>query len=278
MHQFEPCDVIGEVLGVPAAQMQDPAKADYQCPFINGRCIKRGQKSSGPFPVCSVFKRAKLGGKPDCGDLIAVCPKRFMQTRFIKDSIEHCWTGPKPKHWEVAYEVKMAEYGTVDCVIADLSKNREQVLSFLSIELQAIDITGSYQPAYEALLKKKKLDKRPGYNFNWRNVSKRYITQLIHKGFFHHQWKTQIISVIQDHVYDRIHEHLNFESISVAQADVVFMIYRFNTRKTSEGGGYDLVLDRIVGTSHSSLMMRILYRSVPSKDEFCTRILKRLQD
>lgn len=42
-------------------------------------------------------------------------------------------------------------------------------------------------------------------------------------------------------------------------------------------GGLKLELDRVVGTSHNSLMMAQLYRKVPDKSEFCQKIIDKLQ-
>ena len=100
----------------------------------------------------------------------------------------------------VAPEVKMEGFGNVDFVIADVGDDGE-VSQFLSVELQAIDITGSAFDAYQALRAGNDLEKRPTYGFNWDNVYKRYITQLIRKGYFHHHWKSKIVAVIPEQVY-----------------------------------------------------------------------------
>lgn len=269
MAEIDPCSIVGEVLGKPASEGANPANAQYICPFINARCTKRSQRFVGSFPVCSIYR-----GSQCTENLVCVCPKRFMATSFLQDVVEHCWTGTRPENLEYVPEVKMGGIGTVDYVIADLDNNRAVVNNFVSVELQAIDITGSYEPAYRALLDGKNLAEKPIYGFNWANVRKRYIAQLISKGFFHQQWGSKIVSVVQDHVFNYFGDKLGFDEIAVGRADIVFLVYRYE-RSEPSGERHNLVLDRVFGTSHSSLMMRSLYSQTPPRDEFCKRILAR---
>jgi len=45
----------------------------------------------------------------------------------------------------------MARVGTVDFVVADVDTEAGNIRNFVSAELQAIDITGSVEPAYAAI-------------------------------------------------------------------------------------------------------------------------------
>jgi len=267
--KIDPCAVVGEVLGQPANEMRNPVNADYCCPFMNSICTKRSQRIGGAFPVCSVFK----SGKPCIENLVAVCPKRFLAIELQEDVLAHCWVGGGLVNPRMVSEVKMSNLGMVDFVLADFNEDLTLVRSFVSIELQAIDITGSYEPAYSALVHNQFLDKKPTYGFNWANVRKRYITQLINKGFFHHHWKTRIISVLQDHVFERIQKDLCFEEIAVSRSDIVFLVYSFVHNDMD--GGFTLNLSKVVGTSHNSLMMRVLYQHTPPREDFCKRIIER---
>ena len=141
-----PCNpetVIGEVLGIRAVQGADPAASQYICPFLKKRCVKRSTNlGDEPYPVCSLWRR-KRNTTPE---LIFVCPKRFYAVDFLSEVIEHCWPGEKPTNPRFAPEVKMAGFGNVDFVIADVDSGGA-VTKFLSVELQAIDITGSACPS-----------------------------------------------------------------------------------------------------------------------------------
>ena len=143
--RIDPLRVVAEILGEPAAQMRNPVNAGYQCPFINGLCIKTSQRIDGPFPVCTIRYGGGVVGLTSRS--ICVCPKRFYSIDLMPEIIKHCWpAGPKPANPRIAYEVKMVGFGNVDMVIADIDPQTGGMLSFVSVELQAVDITGSYEP------------------------------------------------------------------------------------------------------------------------------------
>lgn len=275
-----PCNpetIIGEVLGRRAVKGSNPSAADFECPFIKSRCPKRStQLPDEPYPVCTLWRRST--GEPDPGrDLIFVCPKRFYAVDFLTEVIEHCWPGEKPKNPRVAPEVKMAGFGNVDFVIADVQDDGE-VEQFLSVELQAIDITGSVFPAYQALRAGADLERRPTYGLNWDNVYMRYVTQLIRKGYFHHHWKSKIVAVIPEQVYQYITSRADFirsADVKSAQVNIIFMTYRLESDPTRPGE-FRPALVTVEGTSHSSLQNAILYKEAPQRDAFTTQIKRSL--
>lgn len=265
---FDPTEAIEEILGRRAKLGFQPAAHDYICPFIARACTKRSTADKkNPYPVCSLRKSS--------GEVIAVCPKRFYERDFLNDVIEHAWTGPKPSNPVFTREVKMEGFGNVDFVISDIADDGS-INQFVSVELQAIDITGSARPAYDALLAGELLEKRPTYNFNWKNVAKRYMNQLISKGYYHHHWGTKIVASIQDEVYDYFRRDADFfttEDLNSKNVNIIFMVYGF------EPGGIDgreqkLILKRVEGTHHSNLQQAVLYKTAPSRDAFIKRIEK----
>ncbi len=269
-----PETIIGEVLGERALKGADPAAKAFQCPYINSPCTKRSQNlaDNQPYPVCTIWKGNPAAPAPG-KDLICVCPKRFHAINFLSDVIEHCWPGPAPSNPRIASEVKMKGFGNVDFVIADVGADN-QIGQFLSVELQAIDITGSVFPAYQALRAGNDLERRPTYGLNWDNVYKRYITQLIRKGYFHHHWKTKIVAVIQEQIYRNIVERAAFMRTTDVKGDdvnIIFMTYRFD-HDPERPGQYHPVLTTVEGTSHASLSQAILYKEAPTRDAFCARI------
>jgi hypothetical protein len=274
---FNPESLIGEVLGRKAHKGFDPAATDYQCPFIQTRCLKRTTQlpNNEPYPICSLWRNTAT---PDpANDLIFVCPKRFYAVDFLTEVIEHCWVGEKPKNPQVAPEVKMAGFGNVDFVIADVQENGE-VDQFLSVELQAIDITGSAFKAYAGLRAGVDLDKRPTTGFNWDNVYKRYVTQLIRKGYFHHHWKSKIIAVIPEQVYQYITARADFmrsPDVKSPQVNIIFMTYRLED-DPDRPGEYRPRLVTVEGTSHANLQAAILYKDAPGREMFTAQIKRSL--
>ncbi len=260
---IDPTESIAEILGEPSELGFDPATRNYKCRFIAATCTKRSTASEHPYPICTLSKR---NGAPVC-----VCPKRFYEIDFLKDVVEHAWPGPKPSHPRIAREVQMKGFGNVDFVIAD-TPDGKTINQFLSVELQAIDITGSVRDAYDAILTGEMLDKKKSYGFNWKNVYKRYINQLISKGYYHHHWGTKIIAVIQDEVYNYVcndAEFMRTSDISSPNVNIIFMSYRF---ELDGAGRYKPILDKVEGTHHSNLQNAVLYKKALSRDEFCNKI------
>jgi hypothetical protein len=265
--------IIGEVLGQPADQMRNPVNADYLCPFLNSTCVKRshsGHRTDVPYPVCSVWRQNKL---------VCVCPKRFFEIEFLNDVVQHCWISDTPPvNPRYAYEVTMEDFGCVDFVIADVGPNGG-IKDFISVELQAVDLTGSVYPAYEALINNHDLAERPSYGVNWANVRKRYVAQLITKGFFHHHWQSRIVSVIQASLYDEFRKAIQFDELDPKnrKSNIVFMTYDFADVVEDGVTRHTLKFVKAIGTSHHSLMMSALYRTPPSRDVFCRKIEERFE-
>jgi hypothetical protein len=208
---------------------------------------------------------------------MCVCPKRFFQTDFKQRVIDICWPGEYPQNPVIVHEIKMENFGNVDFVIADVDNEKKHVKQFISVELQAVDITGSVEPVYQAIINSEQtMRKNFSYGINWENVRKRYITQLINKGFFHHHWKSKIIAVIQLALYNNLREKIHFDELAPKSdtSNIVFMLYDFN--KIDDGDGfyhYEIAYKKAIGTSHSSLMNAALYKTPPSKEKFEERIL-----
>ena len=276
-----PEEVIGEVLGEPAAGMRNPANAHYLCPFLDGACTKRSHRIEGPYPVCSVWHHKR---NPK---LICTCPKRFFEIDLLADILEHCWPGNPPQNPRLVHEVSMGAFGTVDLVVADVAADADvaksrSVRQFVSVELQAVDTTGSVYQYYEALLKNE--ERADGsFGINWANVRKRYINQLIVKSYYHHQWDTRVVAVMQTQLYNYLRENMQFDEIEPdgGRADVIFLLYDYEVNfeggeNPDDGENHRLVLQRVVRTSHSSLMTSSLYQPPLKRDEFIQHILGRL--
>lgn len=248
--------------------MRNPVNAGYQCPFINSTCTKRSQRMEGPYPVCSILR----GGVQHC-----VCPKRFFQSDLVADVLKHCWHGTPPAAPQIAYEVHMKGFGMVDLVIAELAGNGG-VKAFVSVELQAVDITGTVEPAYQALLASAQVEGKVSYGLNWANVRKRNVSQLISKGFYHHHWGSKIVSVVQGALYATFRNYAPFDELDPkgVTSNVVFMLYEFQDDPERGAPHRRLAFTRAIGTSHNSLMTGALYRTPPDRAVFCQRILDRL--
>lgn len=274
---INPFEVICEILGEPAHLMTNPANAGYQCPFINSTCVKRSQNYRGiPYPVCSIF-RSNRRKETQVKEPIIVCPKRFYAGDLFHDILKYAWTGTPPQNPQFVREIKMARVGTVDFVVADVDTEAGNIRNFVSAELQAIDITGSVEPAYAAITLSQPLERKFSYGFNYANVRKRFVTQLINKGFFHHQWQTKIVAVLQRPIYENIQQAVRFADTAIRESNVLFLQYDLAEDQGRESHQYTLRYSGIAGTTHSELMMHALYSNAPPKEDFCRRILAQIR-
>ena len=264
----DPTEVVGEVLGRPAAKGFDPVAHNYMCPFTSTVCSKRSASLEVPYPLCSVRRNIEHESKQIC-----VCPKRFYSVDFLNDVVSKCWPGEPPTRLQIASEVTMAGFGNVDFVIADVAQDGG-ISQFLSVELQAVDISGSVMPAYKALRANQDLDRRPDYGMNFGNVYKRFITQLIRKGYFHHHWGTKVVAVVQDVFYDYIKNWADFlcsKNVKQSTVNIIFMTYRYED-DPYRAGAQKFVLDTVEGTSHANLQQAVLYKEPLPRDDFCKQI------
>ncbi len=69
----------------------------------------------------------------------------------------------------------------VDWILAHVDSSGN-LLAFVAVEVQSIDTTGNYQAERAAYLKERKFEGRSTAGFNWENVNKRILPQLIYKG------------------------------------------------------------------------------------------------
>jgi hypothetical protein len=81
--------------------------------------------------------------------------------------------------------------------------------------------------------------------------------------------------VLQTELYESFRKFIQFDELEpkAGTANIVFMLYRYVPAPDKGDGAHRLVLDRVVGTSHNSLMMGSLYQRPPPKERFCERIL-----
>lgn len=267
----DPLHDIAEILGEPADSMHNPANAYYLCPFKEGACSKSSHSFDVPYPVCSIYRRGRRGTPPP-GPPICVCPNRFLEAQILDDVIRECWVGEPPLNPVLVSEVSMERFGKVDFVVADLNDAGTQVRDFISVELQAVDITGSCLPSYEAIIHNRDLPARPAYGFNWANVRKRFISQLVAKGFHHHHWGTRIVAVMQEDVFAEFHRHAAIPAVGIDQANIVFLLYQFDR----QDGRWEMRFRKAIPTTHVQVMTAALYERPLARAEFEARIISRL--
>lgn len=201
------------------------ARAERECPFTGSRCSKTlsDKEVSG---VCTL--EPKKGGPVIC------CPIRLYAKKYrILEDIARIAFGPEiplvsasgitkktgecvavfGKGW--GKELRLPNRGRsggyfVDWVLAHLSASGD-LIEFVAVEVQSIDTTGNYRAEREAYLTGAGFAGASTAGFNWENVNKRILPQIIYKGHVLRQeplCQKGLFFVCPTPVYEKISERL----------------------------------------------------------------------
>jgi len=255
---------ISEFFGYRAEDKTDAAlkaAASRVCPFIGSQCKKTLSRDGTVAGVCAIKQKTK--GTPS----VICCPirlysddykllKMISANAFQKNfnlyagrvSIEmakkengaiavfgHGWGG----------ELRLPQReGTgsyfVDWVLARLDGNGE-LAEFTAIEVQTIDTTGNYRTAREELLKRRAVIVDT-VGFNWENVSKRIIPQIIYKGQVLQReelCRTGLYFVCPNPIFERVLRRLGgkerLPKFPAQPASIHFVSYDYTDAEISDG-------------------------------------------
>lgn len=172
------------------------ARARRECPFLGRQCVKKlhGNEISG---ACTL--------KPMNDGPVICCPIRLYSKNYeILRDVARIAFGPVipllaagaiteqtgecvavfGKGW--GKELRLPTRGKsgayfVDWVLAHISAQGE-LINFVAVEVQSIDTTGNYREERETYLKEESFPGKSTAGFNWENVNKRILPQIIYKG------------------------------------------------------------------------------------------------
>lgn len=168
------------------------------CPFVNKACTKINHDQTITYGTCSVTS--------PYGDIV-ICPNRlyagnYRTLRRVSDDafgdvpfllfdeyiekrgiVNECVVALGKNSGK---EVQIGRHLSMDWVLARIVD--AQLVEYVGIEIQSIDITGNYRDAWHGYKNLPNtnisIDKIPSssHGLNWANVHKRLIPQLIRKG------------------------------------------------------------------------------------------------
>lgn len=244
-----------ECFGLPVTS-QDIGNVfrDKNCPFVGGRCTK-------------AFSNGMINGactllNPTNKVPVPCCPKRLYgdDYRVLKDVVRTAWGEGIPLILEDANlptsgsfvipfgqkqgceiripykELKGASKFSIDWILAKVDQN-QNLEGFVAVEVQTIDTTGNYRRQFWDLAKEHdpKINKgtvrpaSPSSNFNFENVNKRILPQLITKG---HVLRREnlctrgLFFICPSAVYDRIIARVGqLEDYPIQTGAITFLSY-----------------------------------------------------
>ncbi len=201
------------------------ARARLQCPFLGRKCVKTlsdglisgactlKPMNAGPVICCPIRLYAKNYEILRDVARVAFGPEiPLLSARSITGQTGEC-VAVFGKGW--GKELRLPTRGKsgayfVDWVLAHLSAEGE-LINFVAVEVQSIDTTGNYRKERETYLKEETFPGKSTAGFNWENVNKRILPQIIYKGHVLRQeplCQKGLFFVCPTPVYNKISERL----------------------------------------------------------------------
>jgi hypothetical protein len=247
------------------------ARRNLQCPFLGRQCTKT--LSDGLISgACTL--------KPMNGGAVICCPIRLYAENYeILRDVARVAFGPSipllsgkavtdlsgeciavfGKGW--GKELRLPTRGKsgaffVDWVLAHLSAQGE-LINFVAVEVQSIDTTGNYRAERETYLAEKLFAGKSTAGFNWENVNKRILPQIIYKGHVLRQeplCQKGLFFVCPTPVYGKITERLGGGlrpypiqpgSLTIMWYDVGPTVEPGSARTLACGGTFTTTIDQI---------------------------------
>lgn len=200
------------------------------CPFVGRACTKYDHTNTICYGTCSVT---------NAGQEVVICPNRLYANNY--ESIRHVSEdvfGSLPFMMFDEYVQKMTT--TLECVVALGQNSGKEVklrkmsmdwvlahirggelVEYVGIEVQSIDITGNYRDAWYAARDQKTDIPSSGHGLNWANVHKRLMPQIIRKGLMYSR-STLVAKglyfVVPEPVYQRFEEIIGADIPQVPSA------------------------------------------------------------
>lgn len=220
------------------------ARRNRLCPFLNQKCNKTLhdgeisgactlQSMSGVNVICCPIRlyANNYGILRDVAHIAFGTDIELFPADVVKDRNGEC-IAVFGKGW--GKELRLPNRGKsggyfVDWILAHIAEDGT-LESFVAVEVQSIDTTGNYRAERETYLQEKVFTGKSTAGFNWENVNKRILPQLIYKGHVLRQeslCQKGMFFVCPTPVYNKIIERLggNLRSYPIQPGALTIMWY-----------------------------------------------------
>lgn len=202
------------------------------CPFTFCKCSKKRKGSDEKIGICSVSFLNRS---------IIICPNRFLDNQIVFEDAKLLLKSSKTSPcFQIVPEVRIPG-GNVDFFL--ISKDKEKIIDFCGIEIQATDTIGTLWPIRERTLRKIgalsksdcEIDSKP-FAINWKMTSKTILMEMLHKASTFESMGKKLILVLQDYLFEYMRKEFAFEKIEKGSAGktVVFFVYSIDFETKSE--------------------------------------------
>lgn len=300
---------IVEFYGFPPNSEQSLANAQHHhCPFVDNNCIKKVNNGA-----CSL--------QQGDAEPVIICPNRLYDGRFeslkriarealgegqalvtaeeVRDSVAQGSLPPTSivafgKYFggEIGIPSPAGDAGIegkgsfkIDYILGQIDGSG-QMNSFVAVEVQTIDTTDSYAKAGAAYAKGEVYVNERGNDltpagFNWENVSKRILPQLIYKG---HALRREplcrqgLYFVVPHSVFEKIRRRIGGDFIVYPRGPgtITFQTYRLG--ELGEAGKRDLIFQESVTTTVEQIAFAFVSpRNLPDAGVYEASIRARLE-
>lgn len=176
------------------------AREEYQCPFINAKCVKPSQHgdydASIPFGACSVWHRGTGVIEPHPH---VICPVRFVQNHQIFWDANRLFETKEGTETIIIPEATLP-MGRIDYILAQYDPSMRQVVDFNILEVMACSTTrtGDVLRSLHDILEGSQIQRTLKYGINFRQVISRMMVQILAKAFACEKWNKRMIWAVQD--------------------------------------------------------------------------------
>jgi len=246
------------------------ARRNLQCPFLGRQCVKTlsdglisgactlGPSSGGPVICCPIRLYANKYGILRDVARIAFGPDIPLVSAdaIAGQAGEHVAVFGKGWGGELRLPTRGKRGGYfVDWVLARVRAG--ELMSFVAVEVQSIDTTGNYRQERETYLRGQAFPGKSTAGFNWENVNKRILPQLIYKGHVLRQeplCQKGLFFVCPAPVYAKISERLGGVlrpypiqpgSLTVMWYDIGPAVMSGSQRALVRGGQFTTTVDQV---------------------------------
>ena len=266
-----PLEVFGHPVDVDTEEAQRH-REEYGCPFVGQVCDKQSRLIDFPMGVCSV----QYGG-----DVIALCPRRFLQGNIVFYDIADHYFGSRD-NLLIFPEVSIPgarNLGVFDFVMVKHKPLSSDVEDFVAVEFQTGQTTGTgaLVEGFKDYMHGQSVEEgNYSFGLNLADIWKRTFTQVLTEGIVMERWGHRIYWVLQEPIYQDFLDRYRLHGLTYQQEHrTVFSVYDLQRDEHS----YQLCRSRVESSTVDDLFTAFRTNlQVPPKHAFVDKLSGKIHE